>query len=60
MRKRSTTIDADSEEEYFELMKSQELTYTEHRFSDLKNTIIDCYNSEYLGFASNSTYQVKL
>lgn len=58
MRKRSTTIDAENEEEYIEIMKSQELVLNQHRKKRPKQLNLICYQGDDLGFASNRIYNV--
>ena len=58
MRKRSTTIDAENEEEYIEIMKSQELVLNQDRKKRLKEVNLNCYQGDELGFASDRIYNV--
>jgi hypothetical protein len=58
MRRRSTTIDAETEEEYIQIMKTQELKNTKNIKAKHPNSSLQCYNGDELGFASNSFYKV--
>ena len=68
MRKRSTTIDAENEADYMQIMRSQDqaetkaktfkMIHTNRHFSF--NTTRDINVPEEMGFAANSTYQVTI
>lgn len=58
MRRRSTTIDAENEEEYIQIMKSQELNDSKYLKQKQPNIHLNCYKGDELGFASNSHYKV--
>lgn len=57
-RRRTTTIDAETEEEYIQIMKTQELNYKKNLKLKKPSSPLQCYQGDELGFASNSTYKV--
>jgi hypothetical protein len=58
MRRRSTTIDAETEEEYIQIMKTQELNHTKNLKHKQPSSLLQCYKGDELRFASNSFYKV--